>query len=80
MRLQESDLTMACNMMLVKTNKKYAITPTKSEYWYWSLELKNKDTWEIERIAWSLTLRDAYEYLRAFYNWIEKAKTLDFNN
>ena len=79
MRLQESDLTMACNRMLIKTNKKYWIIPTKDQYWYWTLELKNKDTWELERIAWNLTLRDAYEYLRAFYNWIEKAKTLDFN-
>lgn len=80
MRLQEYDLTMACNRMLIKTAKKYAIIPTKSEYWYWSLELKNKDTWELESIAWSLTLREAYEYLRAFYRGLEYSKILDINN
>lgn len=79
MRLQQYDLEMYCKVMQDKTNKKYWIIPTKDQFWYWTLELINTKTWDIERIAWNLTLRDAYEYLRAFYNWIEKAKTLDFN-
>lgn len=79
MRLQQYDLEMYCKIMQDKTNKKYWIIPTKSEYWYWTLELINNNTWELERIAWGLTLREAYEYLRAFYNWIEKAKLLNLN-
>ena len=76
MRLQQQDLENYCKAMLWKTNKKYSIVCGKGDYWYWKLVLKNNETEVTETITSGLTLREAHEYLRAFYRGLEYSKLL----
>lgn len=76
MRLMEDDLKSFCTIMSDRTNKKYSIEATKYEYWR-RLELINNETKERERITSMLNLREAYEYLRAFYKGMNYADILN---
>ena len=67
MALQQTDLISSCKSMARLTNNRYEIIPTKSEYWYWKLEIKETETWRTERLVWWLTTREAYETLRGVY-------------
>ena len=59
-----------------KTEGKFSISPVKTSYGYWSLEMLNNETNEIEKLQWGLTLREAYEFLRAFYKGLEIANIM----
>ena len=50
-----------------KTEGKFSISPVKTSYGYWSLEMLNNQNQEITHLRGGLTLREAYEFLRAFY-------------
>ena len=50
MRLSEFDLTCYCNAMDRKTEGKFSISPVKTSYGYWSLEMLNNETNEIEKL------------------------------
>ena len=80
MRLLQNDLISYCQCMDWKTNKKYKLNANKNEYWNRIIEIVNNENWEIERLAWGLSLREAYEYLRAFYRGMEYWKILNSNN
>jgi len=56
-----------------KTEWKFSIIPTKTDYWYRRLDLLNNETGEVEKIGWTWTLRETYEFLRAFYKGLEVA-------
>lgn len=43
MRLQANDLISYAQVMGKKTNNKYEIIATKSEYGYWKMEIKNNE-------------------------------------
>lgn len=60
-----------------KTEWKFTISPVKTDYGYWRLDLLNNDTQEIEHLQGGLTLREAYEFLRAFYRWVELANYIN---
>lgn len=67
MRLKPEDLIASCKTMARETNNKYEIIPTKSEYGYWRLDIKNNETWETQLLIGGLLLREAYETLRGIY-------------
>ena len=77
MRLQQQDLLSYCNVLNRETNGKYSIIAEKSEYWYWKLYIQNNETKEKEGLAtYWLNLREAHEYLRAFYEGIRFQKSI----
>lgn len=67
MRLQANDLISYARYMGDKTKKLYEIIPTKDQWGYWRLDIKNNENWASELLAWGLTLREAHEALRAVY-------------
>lgn len=67
MRLTNDDLLISTKTMARMTNNKYEIIATKSQYWYWKLEIKNNENWATELLTWWVTTREAYEALRAVY-------------
>ena len=77
MRLTEFDLTCYCNAMDKKTDWKFSISPVKTSYGDWSLEMLNNQNQEITHLRGGLTLREAYEFLRAFYRWLELANYIN---
>lgn len=69
MRLQQTDLITYCNSLKRKTDWQFEIIPIKSDYWYWSLYIKDVEKNEVDLsplCSW-YTLREAHEYLRGFY-------------
>lgn len=59
-----------------KTDWKFSISPVKTTYWNWSLEMLNNQNQEITHLGGGLTLREAYEFLRAFYKGLEIANIM----
>lgn len=59
-----------------KTDGKFTISPVKNNYGCWSLDMLNNETKEIEHLHGWLTLREAYEFLRAFYKGLEIANIM----
>ena len=77
MRLQPRELESYCHSLARKTENRFTLKPSKSQYWYWKLDIVNNDTWEEIWLASSLTLREAHEFVRAFYRWLEYSKLLN---
>jgi hypothetical protein len=71
MKLLPNDLITYCKAMNTKTNWKFSITPVKDDYWYWKLELINNSTNEVDILWWWMNLREAHDFMRAFYRWLE---------
>lgn len=80
MRLQKEDLISYCNAMRRKTDWKYNLIAEKSDYWFWKIAIQNNENWESEGLTSGLTLREAHEFVRAFYRGLEYSKILDTNN
>lgn len=77
MRLQKEDLISYCNAMRRKTDWKYNLIAEKSDYWFWKIHIQNNDTLESEMLTCGLTLREAHEFVRAFYRGLEYSKILN---
>lgn len=78
MKLTPVDLQNYSRLMASKTDWKYAIIPIKSEdTGYRWLYLENTETWERDFLNGLMNLRESYEYLRAFYKWVNISKKLN---
>lgn len=78
MKLTPIDLQNYSRLMASKTDWKYAIIPIKSEdTGYRWLYLENTETWERDFLNGLMNLRESYEYLRAFYKWVNVSKKLN---